>query len=68
MLSMVICISVVFLFLPNIVDLVFVVFNEILCALNQQHSVLNSLLTAIIRLGSEVSGAYTVESSAKGLL
>ncbi len=47
--------------------LVFVVFNDILFALNQQDSVFNSLLTVVIRLGSEVPDAYTVESSAKSI-
>ncbi len=42
--------------------LVVVVFNDILFALNQHDSAFKSLLTAIIRLGSEVAGAYTVEN------
>ncbi len=64
---MVICISVGFLFLPNIMYFVFVIFNDILFALNQQDNVFNSLLTVVIRLGSEVSDAYIVESSAKSI-
>ena len=43
----------------------FVVFNGILFALNQQDSVFNSLLTVVIRLGSEVPDTYTVKWSAK---
>ena len=49
--------------------LVFDVFNDILFALNQQDSVFKSLLTMVIRLGSEVSDVYrcTVDSSAKSI-
>ncbi len=47
---------------------VFVIYNNgILFALNQQDIVFNSLLTMDIRLGSEVSDAYIVESSAKSI-
>ncbi len=64
---MVTCVSVIFLFLPSIMYFVFVIFNDILFAINQQGSVFNSLLTVVIRLGSEVSDAYIVESSAKSI-
>ncbi len=40
----------------------FVVFNDILFALNQYDNVFKCLVTAVIRLGSKVSNAYTVES------
>ncbi len=48
-------------------NLIFVYLMAFYFALNQQDLVFISLLTAVIRLGSEVPGAKTVESFAKSI-
>ncbi len=55
------------LFLQYIMNLIFVYLMAFYFALNQQDLVFISLLTAVIRLGSEVPGAKTVESFAKSI-